>query len=342
MSLGPAQESTRPSAIRAEARALSVVVPTWNGGARFRELLLALASQDLEHELVVLDSGSRDGTPEAARAAGARVESIPQSEFNHGASRNRAIALTHGEIVALLTQDALPMGGDYLRSLAKPFANPRVDGAYARQYPRPDCDPLLAERLRRWSASRSEPSLQVLVPGDPAGSRRLFESLPPLERYFSCVFDNVASAVRRTSWERQPFPARSFGEDVAWGRAILLAGGALAYEPSARVEHSHRIDIVREFKRLYCDHRNLFELFELFQVRNWRAVWHGAKGQQRFYRELLEAQPLTRAEKRWWSLYAIPYSYAEGAAQFLGARSHWKTSQSRFWAWADRRIRRGV
>lgn len=333
---------THVSAITSEPRPLAVIIPTWNGGARFRELLVALASQDREHELVVIDSGSRDGTAEAARAAGARVELIPQREFNHGATRNRAIALARGEIVALLTQDALPMGRDYLSSLCKPFANPRVDGAYARQYPRPDCDPLLAERLRRWSASRNEPSLQVLAPGDPAASRKLYYALPPLERYFSCVFDNVASAVRRSSWEKIPFPERTFGEDVAWGRSVLLAGGAIAYEPTARVEHSHRIDLVREFKRLYCDHRNLHELFELFQVRNWRAVWHGAKGQQQFYRELLEAQPLTRAEKRWWRLYSIPYSYAEGAAQFLGARSHWKTKESSFWAWADRRIRRGV
>jgi len=332
----------KASAIVPESRTVSVVIPTWKGGARFRELLVALASQDLEHELVVIDSGSRDGTAEAARAAGARVEVIPQREFNHGATRNRAIALARGGVVALLTQDALPMGREYLSCLAKPFTNPRVDGAYARQYPRPDCDPLLAERLRRWSASRNEPSLQVLAPGDPAASKKLYDALPPLERYFSCIFDNVASAVRRTSWEKIPFPPRTFGEDVAWGREVLLSGGAIAYEPTARVEHSHRIDIVREFKRLYCDHRNLRELFELFQVRNWRAVWHGAKGQQQVYRELLEAQPLTRAEKRWWRLYSIPYSYAEGAAQFLGARSHWKTKESRFWAWADRRIRRGV
>lgn len=330
------------SAISGESRPLSVVIPTWNGGARFRELLLALASQDLEHELVVIDSGSRDGTPEAARAAGALVTAIPQREFNHGATRNRAIAQSRGEVVALLTQDALPIGSGYLRALQKPFANPRVDGAYARQYPRPDCDPLLAERLRRWSAARTEPTLQVLVPGDPAASRKLYDALPPLERYLSCVFDNVASAVRRATWERLPFPERTFGEDVAWGRDVLLSGGALAYEPTARVEHSHRIDIVREFKRLYCDHRNLYELFELFQVRNWRAVMHGGKGQRAFYRELLESQALTPAEKRWWRLYSLPYSYAECAAQFLGVRSHWKTKQSRFWSWADRRIRRGV
>lgn len=337
MVTGPAR-----SAITSEARRLAVVVPTWNGGPRFRELLLALESQDLEHELIVIDSGSRDGTPEAARAAGARVESIAQAEFNHGATRNRAIALTRGTIVALLTQDALPMGKNYLRQLVRPFENPLVDGAYARQFPRPDCDPLLAERLRRWSASRNEPSLQVFVPGDPSASQALFSSLPPLERYLSCVFDNVASAVRRTTWERIPFPARTFGEDVAWGKQVLLAGGAIAYEPSACVEHSHRIQLVREFKRLYCDHRNLYELFDLFQVRNWRAVWHGGKGQRAFYRELLGAQPLGVVERRYWSLYSTPYSFAECAAQFLGVRSHWKTRESRFWAWADRRIRRGV
>jgi len=335
-------EVTTPSAIRSEARPVSVVIPTWNGGALFRELLVALASQDLEHELVVIDSGSRDGTPEAARAAGARVESIPQSEFNHGATRNRGIALARGEVVCLLTQDALPIGRAYLSALAGAFRSPRVDGAYARQYPRPDCDPILAERLRRWSASRSEPALQVLAPGDPVASQRLFDALPPLERYFSCIFDNVASAVRRSSWERTPFPARTFGEDVAWGKAIVTGGGALAYVPAAAVEHSHRISIVREFKRLYCDHRNLFELFELFQVRNWRAVRHGGAGQVRVYHELLDALVLSPSERRYWRLFARPYAYAECAAQFLGVRSHWKTRESRFWAWADRRIRRNV
>lgn len=332
----------RNGAITDEPRPVSVVIPTWNGGALFRELLVALASQDVEHELVVIDSGSRDGTPEAARAAGARVESIPQREFNHGATRNRGIALARGELVCLLTQDALPIGKSYLAALTGAFRSPRVDGAYARQFPRPDCDPLLAERLRRWSASRSEPALQVLAPGDAAASQRLFEALPPLERYFSCIFDNVASAVRRASWAKTPFPARTFGEDVAWGKAIVIGGGAIAYEPAAAVEHSHRISIVREFKRLYCDHRNLYELFELFQVRNWRAVLHGGKGQTRVYRELLDALLLTPSERRYWRLYSRAYAYAECAAQFLGVRSHWKTKESRFWAWADARIRRNV
>lgn len=333
------------SAIRSAATRVSLVIPTWNGGARFRELLEVLAEQDLEggFELVVIDSGSSDGTAETAARAGARVERIPQAEFNHGATRNRGIALTRGELVALLTQDAIPMGAAYLRHLVQPFdENPRIDGVYARQFPRPDCDPLLAERLRTWSAARSERELKLFAPGDPEASRALFERLPALERYLSCAFDNVASALRRSTWERIPLPARTFGEDVAWAREVLLAGGAIAFEPRASVEHSHRIRMLREFKRIYADHRNLYELFELRNVPSWRAVRSGWRWQIDHYAELLQDAGLTPSQRRFWRAYSIPYALLETTAQFLGARSHWKTRQSAFWRWADHRIRQGI
>ncbi len=335
---------TDASAITAEPRRISLVIPTWNGGARFREVLLALASQRLEggFQLVVVDSGSTDGSADAARAAGALVHAIPQSEFNHGRTRNLGIERSSGELVLLLTQDAVPIGPDYVANLAGAFAGGNVDGAYARQYPRPDCDPILAERLRQWSASRDEPELQVLCPGDAEASRQLFQRLPPIERYLCSAFDNVASAVRRSTWERLPFPERSFGEDVAWAREVLLSGGAIAYEPTATVEHSHRIDLGREFKRLYCDHRNLIELFELRNVRSWKSVRAGWRGQVEVYRELLAGQRLPRREYLYWRLYSFPYAFLEAAAQFLGARSHWKTRESRFWRWFDGRIRKNV
>ena len=330
--------------ITSEARPRSVVIPTWNGGPRFRELLLALESQDLEggFQLVVVDSGSTDGTAEAAREAGALVHVIPQSEFGHGRTRNLGISLSSGELIALLTQDAVPMGPAYLTNLFRPYENERVDGVYARQFPRPDCDPLLAERLRQWSASRDQPELKLLAPGDPEASAKLYEGLPPLERYLSCVFDNVASSVRRSTWERIPYPERSFGEDVAWGREVLLSGGAIAFEPSAEVEHSHRIRMIGEFRRIYCDHRNLHELFGLFNVRSWRAVREGWAWQRNFYRELLEGLSLPRAEHLFWRAYSIPYALLETAAQFLGARSHWKTRESALWRFADRKIRSGI
>ena len=334
-------------AITNEPRRVSVVVPTWNGGERFGLLLDALDTQDLEHgcQLVVIDSGSTDGTRERAAKAGALVLEIPQAEFNHGATRNRAIEQSSGEIVCLITQDAVPMDAGFLRYLAEAYDDPKVDGAYARQFPQPDCDPILAERLRQWSASRDEKVVQTFVPeqrGNAEAARAAFDALLPIERYLACAFDNVASSVRRETWERHPLPARSFGEDVAWAREVLLAGGSVVFEPRARVEHSHRIDLVREFKRIYCDHRNLMELFGLRNVPSWKAVFDGWKHQRGVYRELLAGQELTTRERLGWRLYSIPYALAETAAQFLGARSHWKVDESRFWRWADGKIRRNV
>jgi hypothetical protein len=163
-----------------------------------------------------------------------------------------------------------------------------------------------------------------------------------MERYLASAFDNVASAVRRSTWERHPFPARSFGEDVAWAREVLLDGGTLVFEPSAAVEHSHRIDMLREARRIYCDHRNLMELFGLRNVPTWGAVWRGWAWQRRFYAELLAGQELPPWQRLRWRAYSVPYALCETAAQFLGARSHWKTVESPFWAWADARIRRGI
>lgn len=329
-------------AIRPGPARVSVVIPTWNGGARFRELLAILGRQTIPggFELVVVDSGSGDGTAEAAEAAGARVHRIPQAEFNHGGTRNLGIGLASGELVALLTQDAVPRGEDYLERLLAPLADGgrAVDGVYARQFPRPDCDPILAERLRQWSASREEPTVSSLAPGDPGASRGAFEALEPFERYLRCAFDNVASALRRGAWERHPFPERNFGEDVAWAREVLLDGGAIAFEPRAEVEHSHRIDMGREFRRIYRDHKNLSALFGLRNVPSWGAVLRGWKHQRGFYRELLAAQGLPGLRSLYWRAYSVPYALLETAAQFLGARSHWKVEESRFWSWVDRRL----
>ena len=323
-----------------EERRVAVVVPTWNGGARFGELLDALAGQDFDEgfRLVVVDSSSSDGTDATAEAAGALVHRIPQSEFDHGATRNVGIGLAGGELCLLLTQDAVPMDAGYVRAMVGAFDDPRVEGAYARQFPRPDCDPLLAERLRQWSAAREEPVVQCLVPGDPDASARRFDELAPLERYLASAFDNVASAVRVSAWRERPFPRANFGEDVAWGRATLLAGGALAFEPAARVEHSHRIAIRREFCRIYRDHKNLYTLFGLRNVPSWSAVFDGWRHQRGFYAQLLADQELPARERLFWRAYSVPYALAETAAQFLGVRSHWKALESPLWRWVDRRV----
>ena len=66
--------------------------PIHNGGELFVRALAALSRQTVEHELLVCDSGSTDGSVAAARAHGARVLEIPNAQFSHGGTRNLLMA----------------------------------------------------------------------------------------------------------------------------------------------------------------------------------------------------------------------------------------------------------
>ena len=71
---------------------VSVVVPVKDGARHLEELLPAIASQriDADVEILVIDSGSTDGSPALARSLGATVIEIEPGEFGHGRTRNLA------------------------------------------------------------------------------------------------------------------------------------------------------------------------------------------------------------------------------------------------------------
>ncbi len=306
--------------IRGSPGAVSVAIPTRNGGARFREVLEALEGQDLGFELLIVDSGSSDGTPEAAVAAGARVVSIAPRDFQHGRTRNLAIGLSSGDRIVLLTQDARPARPDCLRRLVSALDDPAIDGAWARQTPRPGCDPILEWRLGIWMRRGQALVRQTLAPGDPRSARRVFGELAARDRVDRCAFDHVAACIRRSSWERHPLPEVSFGEDVAWAREVLLAGGSLAWQPAALVEHSHPLRPGRELARIYRDHRNLSRLFGLHAVPGWREVLPGIRSQWALYRRLLAEAPMGGPRRLLRQALAGPYALGESLAQLLATR----------------------
>lgn len=306
-----------------EPECISVVIPTKNGADTLGELLARLFEQKCaaELEVVVIDSGSRDGTREIAARYPLRVEQIAPGEFDHGGTRNRGIALTRGDPIVLLTQDAIPADPGLLDNIAKPFADERVAGVFGRQIPRADCDVVRRRQLEGWLTGRRDPARVEL------GGVAL-ESLPPFERYERCAFDNVCSAVRRSVWERIPFPRASFGEDVAWGKAVLEAGWAIAYEPAAAVVHSHRRPVSEEYRRERSSHRVLYELFGLATVPRRRDVvrgvlWHLQNEVPYAWRHAPRGLERWRQVARMAGLaFAVPLGQHLGIADARRARSH--------------------
>src|SRR5262245_58911182 len=102
-----------------ERKLVSVVIPVLNGGGVLEEALTVIRGQegDFSLEILCLDSGSGDGSREICARQGARVIDVPPGTFNHGATRNQGIALSSGEFVVSLLQDAVPVGTNWLATL---------------------------------------------------------------------------------------------------------------------------------------------------------------------------------------------------------------------------------
>jgi len=329
-----AARAGRPLPVATTESRVSLVIPTLNGGDLFGRVVdMWRAQQDVGPiEIWIPDSGSRDGTLDRAKAAGARTLLIPPRQFNHGETRNRAVSATKTEFVILSVQDAVPLSTTVARELLAPLlADPTLSATYGRQVPRPDCHPVLAARIDAW-AGGTEPVVQSL-------GARAWDELPPLERLQLIRYDHVIACMRRAAWERQRFEPLSFGEDVAWAARLVRGGGRIAFVPTAVVEHSHTRSSWDEARRIYCDHSNLRRLIGLVTVPARRNIKANVAAARAHYRTLVDARTdIDSTTRQLWRDWANRLASDENWAQYLGANySH------RWWfAPLDRWLRRGI
>jgi glycosyltransferase involved in cell wall biosynthesis len=230
---------------------VSVAVPVLDGGERFRALLDAVRAQRVhaEVELVVIDSGSTDGSAELAEAAGARLERIAPAAFSHGGTRNRLMELATGDVVAFLTQDAVPIGDGWLAALLGGFElDADVALVCGPHRPRPDASPMVRRELREFFARF----------GDAPRVDRDATSLGP-----ASFFSSVNGAVARPAWDRVPFRPVDYAEDHHLAADMLRAGFAKAYVPAAAVEHSHDYPGFGWLRRVFDEFSALHEVHGL-------------------------------------------------------------------------------
>jgi rhamnosyltransferase len=229
---------------------ISVIIPTKNAGPEFCDTLAAIRKQARESEIVVVDSGSSDGTLDIARQFRARTISIPPESFNHGETRNFGIRQSTGDFCVMLVQDAVPVGETWLEELISPFSDPLVVGVTVAQVPRPDSDP-----LSRWQVEYRNRFLGEERRVEELENWEHFANLSFQERLRLVSFDNVCSALRREFWGQNPFQRLPFAEDLDWGVRAIAAGKRIVYDPSTRVIHSHNRPAAYHLRRSYLSGR---------------------------------------------------------------------------------------
>jgi len=214
---------------------LSVVIPTLNEAKTLPLLVGDLARLALPpHEVVVVDGGSEDGTPEVAHALGLQVHHVPPAERGRARQMNAGAAASRGGYLCFLHADTrIPpeTGRALVRWLEAPTPEQAAHFAFA-----------LDARGARW---------------------RLIEAGQRLrERTTGLVYGDQGLVVSRARFEAVGgFPPVALMEDVGIVRALQRTGGL------------HRLDApLRTSVRRYRDEgtfrgvlRNLM-LLALYQV----------------------------------------------------------------------------
>lgn len=91
---------------------VSVIIPTYNRGWIVRDAIdSALGQTYADFELVVVDDGSTDRTPQILDAYGERLRVIRQTNRGVSAARNRGIGASSGPLIALLDSDDIWLPG---------------------------------------------------------------------------------------------------------------------------------------------------------------------------------------------------------------------------------------
>ena len=218
----------------------TIVIPTYNASQIFHALLDGLEIQTLKPtQIIVIDSESSDKTREIAESRNCKVITINRSKFDHGSTRNLAMAEVSSEFAIFLTQDAIPADEHMIAELIKPMqADSNIAICYGRQLPKPDARPL--ERFAREFNYPDESVLKTKNDIETLGLRTFFCS-------------NSCSAIRCSIFNKLGGFKNNViaNEDMLFAAKAVLQGYSVYYSATAKVYHSHSYSLSQIFTRYF-------------------------------------------------------------------------------------------
>ena len=233
---------------------VSIIMRSFNEAWALRGTLPALQAQEYRNwELIVIDSGSTDGSPDLIRAAQpAHFVQITPAEYNPSRVMNQGMRLARSEFGIFLNADATPQGPGWLRPLVTALQNPRTAACFGRQIPRPDCQAVFACDYERCFGPQRESA--------------------SWDHFFSMV----SSGLRKDIWSRRGFREDlQYAEDDEYTRWCRAEKYDVVYVPESVAMHSHNYTAQQAFKRAAGDARAM------------AATWPGSRNDLNFARTVL-------------------------------------------------------
>ena len=232
---------------------VSVIIPVRNEALRIRQCIEGIRKQTVSvHEVIVIDSGSTDGTREIlSEYPDVTVIEIDGSTFNHGLTRNLGVEASSGDFCLLTVGDAYAYDEHWIQHLLDGFVDDEVLAVCGQQV----VDHLPENNPLQWFRPQSIPELRRVQ-----FTSTEWGNLTPLEKKQAVGWDDVNAMYRRNALRQHPFEKTSYSEDAIWAHHALSHGLALAYNRLARVYHYHFEDPDFAFRRALTSHYFRYKL----------------------------------------------------------------------------------
>lgn len=195
----------------------SIIIRCYNEREHIGKLLHGLFEQSMQDfEVILVDSGSTDGTLEIAREYPIDdVVYIDPEEFSFGRALNYGCEAASGEFCVIASAHVYPTHDDWLENLLTKF----------------DDDVALVYGKQRGNDVTSFSEKQIFKQWFPD------HDIEDQEHPFC---NNANAAIRRDVWEEFPYNEKLTGlEDVDWAKRVQKAGWKVNYASDAEIIHVH-------------------------------------------------------------------------------------------------------
>ncbi len=196
----------------------SIIIRSFNEEKHIGKLLEGIQKQTIlsNIEVILVDSGSTDGTVDIASKYGVLLVQITPEEFSFGRALNKGCDAAKGKYLLFASAHIYPVYTDWVEKMIQPFKDEKIALVYGKQ---------VGNEITKYSESQ------------------LFKKWFPEESNYNQYHpfcNNANATIRANLWKDQPYDEGLTGlEDLDWATKIMEKGYRIAYESHAPIVHVH-------------------------------------------------------------------------------------------------------
>lgn len=234
---------------------VDIIIPTCNGGDRFAALLDELDNQDYGGSLgvILVDSGSEDDTLKIASwHECVSVVKISKEEFSHSYARNLGAEYSKADILLFMTQDAIPIGRDWVISMILPLNNGYAAVSCVESTEKcPDLFYRISSKCYQKDMGIANADKECCY----------CEGMAKDEFRKNCILNDIACAIKRETFSQYKYEG-DYAEDLMLGKKLVLDGYKLLILGNTFVDHYHNRPAEYFLKRQYVETRAVNKIMD--------------------------------------------------------------------------------